>query len=463
MFGPANAVDAPKLIHGVGFPVAGTSHSRVSDLEPYLEAVHRSGAPWASEHLSFNQARDGFDEARSRGYFGGFLLPPIQSPQAVKVAAANIRAVKNLLPVPFAFETGVNYFGRLPGEMTDGAFFSAIAEESDCGILLDLHNLWCNERNGRQAVLDVLAELPLDRVWEVHLAGGSEVDGLWLDSHAGAPPEPLYDLAEKVLPLLPNLGAVVFEVTPEMVGRGRFSATAVLDQLRRIRGIWERTAAARAACTAAALAADMPEPTGSRPRISVATVLSDPGPEDRDSEDHSPAAEGPTKSSLPDPARWESVVASLAAGIPVAPADDGGFAETLGADRAVPTLQRLVASFRSGVVATALPLTFRMIMFAAGEEGFNELMRGFWRENTPRRFPAEELDAFLDHLEAGGAAIPHLAEVAAYEMAVRRVAATDAEQRVRFTCEPVALLGSLARYEAPQPGAPGEYEVVVKP
>ena len=123
---------------------------------------------WASEHLSFNQAR-----LAGREFFGGFLLPPVQTMASARIAARNIAAVKDLLPVPFAFETGVNYLAPQPGEMPDGAFFAAVAEQADCGILLDLHNLWCNERNGRQRVLDVVAELPLDRVWEVHLAGGS--------------------------------------------------------------------------------------------------------------------------------------------------------------------------------------------------------------------------------------------------------------------------------------------------
>jgi uncharacterized protein (UPF0276 family) len=284
VFAPAMAVDAPKLIHGVGFPVAGTLRPRAADLEPYLEAVRRSGAPWASEHLSFNEACDD-----GRGYFGGFLLPPVQSPESVRTAARNIRALKSLLSVPFAFETGVIYFRRLPAELTDGAFFAAVAEEADCGILLDLHNLWCNERNGLQRVLDAVAELPLDRVWEVHLAGGTEVDGLWLDSHSGPPPEPLYELAEQVLPLLPNLGAVIFEITPEIVGRGRVAAETVLDQLRRVRAIWERTAAARAERVGHR---QRPQ---ARPAITVATA---PDP------------------ALPSPERWETAVAALAASLP---------------------------------------------------------------------------------------------------------------------------------------------------
>jgi Protein of unknown function (DUF692) len=66
------------------------------------------------------------------------------------------------------------------------AYVAAIAEQADCGILLDLHNIWTNQRNGRQPVTDYIAQLPLDRVWEVHLAGGFETGGFYLDAHVGA-------------------------------------------------------------------------------------------------------------------------------------------------------------------------------------------------------------------------------------------------------------------------------------
>ena len=80
-----------------------------------------------------------------------------------------------------------DYLRPRPGELGDGEFFAAVAEQADCGILLDLHNLWCNERDGRQPVRDVLAELRLERVWEVHLAGGEELVGYLLDAHSPLP------------------------------------------------------------------------------------------------------------------------------------------------------------------------------------------------------------------------------------------------------------------------------------
>jgi uncharacterized protein len=456
IFGAAERVAKPKLIHGVGFPVGGTVCPDERDLTAFVEAIERAQAPWASEHLSFNRVR-----SAGRDYFGGFLLPPIQSPAAVRLAARNIRAVSRLLPVPFAFETGVNYLGRLPGELTDGSFFAAVAEEADCGILLDLHNLWCNERNGRQGLLDAVAELPLDRVWEVHLAGGSELDGLWLDGHSSGVPEPLYELAAQVLPCLPNLGAVIFEIAPEVVGRGQVAPSVIVEQLRRIRELWNQAKGGA-------------DSGGDRGRTGPAV-----GP--RESIEVSAAAYR-----LPDPSRWESALGALTTADPVAAdsvvsgpvasdddgqggdavgADEAGTAltRTLAADPAVSTLRKLARSFRGGVVVSALPLTFRLIMFSSGEQGFHALMDRFWRSNLPHRYPAEELDDLLAFLRTGESGIAHLDEVAAYELAARRVRAEGGEERVRFTCEPVALLTDLAGFKQPGTPVPGEFEVAVTP
>ena len=448
-FAAAERFGQPKLIHGVGFPVGGTQRPDARDLGPFVEAIERTAPAWASEHLSFNKAR-----LRGREFFAGFLLPPIQTAQGVRIAAENIRAIKDLLPVPFAFETGVNYLAPLPGEMPDGAFFAAVAEQADCGILLDLHNLWCNERNGRQRVLDAVAELPLDRVWEIHLAGGSEVDGLWLDAHSGSPPEHLYELTEQILPALPNLGAVVFEITPEVLDR--VTTAEIMAQIRRIRLLWNRTSAA-----AGAPAAERPRiaggtgGTGGSVRAEPATVAATPGP-DR------------IAGLALHPGQWEAAFAALAANVPeliaAARAECGGHVvDMLAADRCVSTLQALVESFRDGVIATVMPLTFRMIMFHGGEQAFHDLMRDFWRENPPPRLLAEELGPILDYLRARRDEIPHLGEIAAYELAARRVSETGIGETVRFSCEPIALLTALAEYRAPRPAAIAEYEVTLSP
>ena len=154
------------LAHGVGYPVAGTScdqHRHISEFRLWTEEL---ASPWVSEHLSILDVRG------ARGSRNcGFLMPPLQTETQVRLAAQNIRNRQAVLDRPFAFETGVNYFSRRDFEMPDGEFFAAVADAADCGILLDLTNLWVNDLNGRAKIGDVLANLPLERIWEVHLAG----------------------------------------------------------------------------------------------------------------------------------------------------------------------------------------------------------------------------------------------------------------------------------------------------
>jgi len=182
-----------KLIHSVGFPVGGSMTYRDSYVGPLDAAIRKLGASWVSEHLSFNAIETGRAVEQV-----GFLLPPRQTPAGVDTAVRGIRRLASQLPVPFAFETGVNYLQPGADEMTDGEFFASVAEVADCGILLDLHNLWANERNGRQPVAEVIDALPLDRVWEIHLAGGMMLGEYYLDAHSEAIPRPLLEIAVSI-------------------------------------------------------------------------------------------------------------------------------------------------------------------------------------------------------------------------------------------------------------------------
>ena len=114
--------------------------------------------------------------------------------------------------VPVAFETGVNYLRPQPDEIPDGLFVRRVAEAADCGILLDLHNLLTNERNGRVPLRAVFDDIPHERVWEIHLAGGREYHGYWLDSHSGHIDDDLFTAAGAVV------GGVLIGVIESMAG-----------------------------------------------------------------------------------------------------------------------------------------------------------------------------------------------------------------------------------------------------
>ena len=137
--------------------------------------------------------------------------------------------------MPFLVETPANYLRPVPGELDDGRFVAEVATRADCGILLDLHNVWTNERNGRQSVRDFVNCLPRERVLEVHLAGGSIEAGYYLDAHDGPVADDLLAIAADVLPTLPNVRAVIFEATPDAVARlGADGVRQVLGHLHRL-------------------------------------------------------------------------------------------------------------------------------------------------------------------------------------------------------------------------------------
>ncbi|NHZ35947.1 multinuclear nonheme iron-dependent oxidase [Massilia rubra] len=412
----------PKLVHGVGFPVGGSVPPEPDQVALFVDVVKALGASWASEHLSFSRV-DGAD-----GVFNtGFLLPPVQSAQTVALAAANIRALSAQLPVPFAFETGVNYLRPMHGEMSDGAFFGAIAEEADCAILLDLHNLWCNEKNGRQGVLAALDEMPLERVCEVHLAGGDHLDGYYLDAHSGLVPPELMQLAHTVLPRLPNLKALIFEIVPAYMPARAIAQRELRAQLLDLRQLWdERTRRLQVA--------------GGAPRAKARNITA-------------------ADSALPSPTEWERALAGR-----VLESDaDAPFAQVFDADNGVAVLRQLVAAVRSGTIVDSMTLSYRLIVLSLGEPAFLALLRAFWKTRPPEPFATEEALNFAEFLRTQALAIPHLDEVLAFELASHQVRMYAQHKTVRFTCSPLPLLMALRQARMPDFADQGDFALTIEP
>jgi uncharacterized protein (UPF0276 family) len=216
----------PLLSHGVGFPVGGTTAPDPDGVALSAASMKALGAVHWSEHLAFNAAGDAY---------AGFLLPPVQTPAAVEAAIRHIADYRRIDDRPFLVETPTNYLQPVDGDLADGEYVAAIAEGADCGILLDLHNVWTNERNGRQSVEDFIAALPLERVWEVHLAGGFETNGYYLDAHVGPIDSELLALAAHIVPRLPRLRALIYEAIPiSLAVQGSSGLRDVLTSMHQI-------------------------------------------------------------------------------------------------------------------------------------------------------------------------------------------------------------------------------------
>ncbi len=227
------AAGRPIVPHGIGLSI-GTAHrfnhGQLDQIEKWHSWFH---FPWHSDHLAWNLAEHGIDELNA-----GVTLPLPRDRKTLLELAPRVAEVRRRLPVPFLLENNV-YFFSMPGEeMSDAEFLNALSETTGCGLLLDLHNVYCNARNHQTDPFRLLAELDLSKVVEIHVAGGMEHEGWYLDAHSGPLPEPVWELLRYCLPRCPNLGGVTFE----MLGSWfvEMGGDRLAEELLALREAWNR-------------------------------------------------------------------------------------------------------------------------------------------------------------------------------------------------------------------------------
>jgi uncharacterized protein len=402
----------PVLMHSVLSPLADAAGLDDDQIALLRETASILRPCWASEHLSFNRYR-----RNGRWVHAGFLLPPAPSSAAIAVAGANLQALSQALDLPVAGETGVNYLPARPTDLADGAFLSGVAEASDGGLLLDLHNLWCDEINGRARMEATLARLPLERVWEVHMAGGWTLDGVLLDAHGEVAPRALEDRLADLLPRLPNVRAVIFEVLPNHLDRvGR---DGVAGQIERLGAIW------RAAKGDAAPLAAPPMPTRTAPR--------------------------PTARQIEACARHQDgLVARIAGASPDDPAGLQVFAT-------------LIRDLRASFVAQQLRHTVVLLMLTLGERGVRSLLDDH-AARTPAAPTAEaEALGFADFLVAQPIDAPFLQDIIAIERAGIAAKTSGVRREIIVDANAAELFAALGAPRLPDSRACGRSVVALEP
>jgi uncharacterized protein (UPF0276 family) len=372
---PRSALDhlpQPKLLHGVGAPLAGTCLPPAGHTSAFAKDVADLHPEYISEHLSLTHFRTTTDWIP---WFSGFMLPPLQSTAGVALAAANVRRRRAALGnIPIAVETPVSYLPVAPDEWPDGDFVAAVAEQADCGILLDLHNVLCNSRNGRQGIAAFCHSLPLDRVWEVHLAGG-EYDGTYcLDAHSGVAEPELMEFAAALVKRLPQLRAITLEIMPDRVAH--VGLDAIARQLGDIREIWNTRG------------------TECEP-ISTET--------------HSRSWTGPPVS----PQTWETLLGTAISNLSEPPLVDMMAAWRSSAAPAVGLYRKLVGEARASALVSAAPRCTRLLLRAHGGAGTRRILAAFWRQSPPGYTAVDEARSFLRFLSQEYPTLPGLPEAMA--------------------------------------------------
>ncbi|MGW3145428.1 MULTISPECIES: DUF692 domain-containing protein [Streptomyces] len=188
--------------HGVSLGLGGADRPDEGRLTALAERAAALGAPLVTEHIAF--VRAGGALTASARLEAGHLLPVPRTRDALDVLCENVRIAQEALPVPLAVENIAALISWPGEEMTEGQFLYELAERTGVRLLIDVANLHTNHVNRGEDPAKALAELPLEAIAYVHVAGGFERDGVWHDSHAHPVPRPvlgiLTDLASRVAP-----------------------------------------------------------------------------------------------------------------------------------------------------------------------------------------------------------------------------------------------------------------------
>ncbi|MDT9695099.1 DUF692 domain-containing protein [Streptomyces sp. P17] len=188
--------------HGVSLGLGGADRPDEGRLTALAERAEALGSPLVTEHIAF--VRAGGPLTATPRLEAGHLLPVPRTRDALGVLCENIRIAQDALPVPLAVENIAALISWPGEEMTEGQFLYELADRTGVRLLIDVANLHTNHVNRGEDPAEALAELPLEAIAYVHVAGGFERDGVWHDSHAHPVPRPvldiLTDLASRVAP-----------------------------------------------------------------------------------------------------------------------------------------------------------------------------------------------------------------------------------------------------------------------
>lgn len=188
--------------------------------------IKQFGLHWWSDHLCFT----GVD-----GMTGNDLFPLPWTDETVKHLVNKIRQAQELVESPLLLEN-IPYYTRMPqGNFDEAEFIARTLVEADCGMLLDLNNLYVNSINHDFNPKEFLDRLPLDRVVQIHLAGPGTYGTRVIDTHGTAVPETVFELLDYVLSKRTQVKAVMIERDQHFP-----PFDELLKELNHVRDIWNK-------------------------------------------------------------------------------------------------------------------------------------------------------------------------------------------------------------------------------
>jgi uncharacterized protein len=181
---------APIVLHGVSLNLGGVDPLRSSYLDELAALIKRFEPAWVSDHLCWGSIG---------GHYAHDLLPLPYTEEALKLTASRVRQVQERLGRQILIENVSSYLTYRHSAMPEWEFLDGVAQEADCGILLDVNNIYVSAQNHGFSAAEYVSRIAPQRVGQIHLAGHSDAGTHLVDTHDHPVPEPVWDLLRMAL------------------------------------------------------------------------------------------------------------------------------------------------------------------------------------------------------------------------------------------------------------------------
>lgn len=177
--------EVPIFLHGVSMSLGGSDPLHASYLASLKELCRELEPAIVSDHLCFGTVR---------GQYAHDLWPLPFTEEAVEHVAARARQVQDALGRRLLVENVSSYVAYADSRLTEWEFVAAVAERADCGVLLDVNNVYVSSRNHGFSAREYIDGIPRERVGQYHLAGHLDKGTYVLDNHGSAVQPSVWEL-----------------------------------------------------------------------------------------------------------------------------------------------------------------------------------------------------------------------------------------------------------------------------
>lgn len=221
--------------HGVSMSIGGPEAPDREYLKKLKELVKHIRPAWLSDHFCFTGVP---------GQNLHDLLPLPYTDKMVKVLAERARQVQDYLEVPFALENTSSYMAYRQSHMTEWQFVSEVVERADIGLMFDVNNVYVAAYNHGFDAYEFIRNVPHHRIFQIHLAGHTNLGNYLIDTHNGDIIDPVWDLYRATIELAGPVSTLI-EWDDEIPAFGELEALATRAKLIRSEALALRRELAR--------------------------------------------------------------------------------------------------------------------------------------------------------------------------------------------------------------------------